>query len=287
MTGQFYSAIKSLWNSKWSTLIAISSIGVCFFIITILFIGLYNLDVFTKNLSNKAAFVVYIKNGISKNETLKLIEELKSMETFSKVKFISKEEALNEMKNTIEPSLIELIGFNPLSDSIELFLKDEKLTSAEELINKIKNSEIVEDVYYPSKVINILKTIKMTLWNLGIVLFSLLSISILFIIYATVKNHYWRKHEEIEILKLLGATPAYIRYPFLAEGGLLGFLGGSVATCFILLIYFLLQTKNIGEFLPVLSQIVFPIETIYSLPAGGFILGVLSAFFALGKIRYQ
>lgn len=287
MRGQFYSALKSLWISKWSTLIAISSIGVSFFIITLLFIGLYNIEIFTRNLSNKAAFVVYIKNGVSKNEISKFTEELKSIGAFSKVKFISKEEALNELKNMIEPSLIELIGFNPLSDSIELFIKDEKLNEVDNFINKIKNYEIVEDVYYPSKVINILKTIKTTLWNLGMLIFSLLSISVLFIIYATVKNHYWKKTEEIEILKLLGATPSYIRYPFLAEGGILGFLGGSMAMILVLVIYFLMQTRNLVEFLPVLSQIVFPIEMFYLLPVGGFLFGVISAFFALGKIRYQ
>lgn len=287
MRGQIHSAFRSLWISKWSTLIAILSIGVSFFIITLLFIGLYNMEIFMKNLSNKAALVVYIKNGVSKVEISKFTEELKSTGTFSKVKFISKEEALNDIKNMIEPSLIEVLGFNPLSDSIELFIKDEKLNEVDTLVSKIRKYEIVEDIYYPSKVIGILKTLRRTLWNLGILLFSLLSISVLFIIYATVKNHYWKKTEDIEILKLLGATPSYIRFPFLIEGGVLGLSGGSIALISIFLIYFLTQTKNLAEFMPALTQIVFPIETLYLLPIVGFLFGVLSAFVALGKIRYQ
>lgn len=280
-------AIKSLWSNKWSTLMAMLSIGVCFFIITLIGIGLYNLNIFTKKISNKAALVIYLKNGISQTEISQFKESLEKKDVFSKIRFISKEDALKEMKELIEPSLIELIGFNPLSDTVEAFIKDDKLNKLEEISKELKNHKYVEDVYYPSNIIYALKTLKITIWNLGILILSLLGLSILFIIYATVKNHYWKKGEEIEILKLLGATPSYIRYPFLTEGGLLGLAGSILATLAIFLIYFVLYSKETVSYIPAISNLILPVEVFYLLPSAGLLLGVISAFLALGKIRYQ
>lgn len=287
MNNSLIYAIKSLWLNKWSTLMAVLSIGVCFFIITIIGIGLYNLNIFTKKLSNKAALVIYLKNGLSGEEITQFTEALQQRGVFSKIKFISKEDALKEMKDIIEPKLIELIGFNPLSDTVEAYIKDEKLNILEEITKELKNYKYVEDVYYPSNIVNIIKTLKITLWNLGIVILSLLGLSIFFIIYATVKNHYWKKGEEIEILKLLGATPSYIRYPFLTEGALLGLIGSLIATLSIFFLYFILYSKETTDYLPAISQLILPVEVFYLLPSTGLFLGVISALIALGKIKYQ
>lgn len=287
MKNSFSYAIKSLWLNKWSTLIAILSIAVCFFIITVISIGLYNLNIFTNKLSSKAALVIYLKDGVSKDEKNKFIESLNEKNIFTKIRFISKEEALKEMKDIVEPKLIELIGFNPLNDSIEAYLKDEKLHLLDEITRELKNKSNVEDIHYPSQIISTLKTLKITLWNIGVIILSLLGLSAFFIIYATVKNHYWKKGEEIEILKLLGATPSYIRYPFITEGGLLGLMGSLIATLSIFILYFILYSKEVTKYLPALSQLILPVEVLYLLPSSGLLLGVISALIALGKIRYQ
>lgn len=287
MRNHFSSALRSLWLSRWSTLFAVLSIGVSLFIVTVIFLGYYNIELFTRNLSGRVALVVYLKDGTPSKEISKFIEEQKNSGFFSKVKYITREEALNDLKNWIEPSLIELIGFNPLWDSVELFLNDEKLNEVEAIAEKLKSNTIVEDVYYPSKVISFLRTLKMTLYNLGVAVLALLLGSVLFIVYSTVKNHYWRKFEEIEILKLLGATPSYIRLPFMVEGGLIGLLGGFIATVAIISISIFIKSKNFIDFLPFLAQVVFPIEFVLPLPVFGLFLGVVASIFSLGKIRYQ
>lgn len=248
---------------------------------------LYNVEIFTKKLSTKAAIVIYLKDDTGRTEISSMIEQLKKMGVFSRIQYISKDEAIKEMKNLIDPALIELIGYNPLSDTIEAFIKEESLQNIEQITKNIKKMQIVDDVYYPAKIIVGLKTIRVTLWNLAIAGFCLISIAILFIIYATVKSFYWKKTEEIEILKLLGATPSYIRFPFLVEGGIIG-LGGTIfAGILICLVYFVLHSKSFSEFLPAVTQIEFPVEIFGLLPVLGMFLGIISSFFALGKIKYQ
>ncbi|GAB5045867.1 cell division protein FtsX [Thermodesulfovibrio sp. TK110] len=287
MKAHIQSAIKGMWFNRWSTLLAIISIGICFFILTGVFLLLYNLEIFTKKLSEKAAIVIYLKDNTTQAETSLIISELKKMGVFSRIQYISKDEALKEMKNLIDPQLIELIGYNPLSNTVEAFIKEENLQNINDVTKKIKAMEMVDDVYYPAQIITGLKTIRVTLRNLAVVVAFLISIAILFIIYATVKSFYWKKTEEIEILKLLGATPSYIRFPFLIEGGILG-LGGSVfAVVLVILIYFSLHSKDISAYMPAITQIAFPFEIFYTLPVFGIVFGMLSSFFALGKIKYQ
>ncbi|MEN2993731.1 MAG: permease-like cell division protein FtsX [Thermodesulfovibrio sp.] len=280
------SAINGLWLNKWSTLLSVISLGICFFILTGFFMILYNVEIFTKRLSTKAAIVIYLKDQTKPTEISAMIDQLKKMGVFSNIKYISKDEAIKEMKNIIDPSIIELIGYNPLSDTVEAFIKEESLQDIERITDSIKKMQIVDDVYYPAKIIGALKMIKITLWNLAVVGFFLISTAILFIVYATIKNFYWKKTEEIEILKLLGATPSYIRFPFLIEGGVIG-LGGTIFAGFLLfLLYLLLNSRSFSEFLPAVTQIEFPVDILVLMPIFGISLGVLSSFFALGKIKY-
>ncbi len=281
------SAIKGLWINRYSVLIATVSIGICFFTITCFFALLYNLENFTKKLTTKASIVIYLKSDTKTDEISSLMNELKKMQSFSSLRYISKEDALKEMKDIIDPELIKLIGYNPLSDTIEAFIKDESLQDIDRIVDKIKSFQSVEEIYYPTNVIVGLKMIRTVLLNLFGAIFFLLSIAILFIIYAIVQSFYWKKTEEIEVLKLLGATPSYIRFPFLIEGGLIGFVGAIWALIASLGVYFVFHLKNISFFLPSISQLEFPTEIFYVLPILGIFLGMLSSFIAIGRIKYQ
>ncbi len=287
MTEHIKSAIKGLWSNKYPALVATISIGIYFFIITCFFALLYNLEIFTKKLSTKASIVIYLKNDTKEEEVSSLMNELKRMQSFSSLRYISKEDALKEMRDIIDPELIKLIGYNPLSDTVEVFIKDESLQNIDSIVEKIKKFQSVEEIYYPAKIITGLKIIRATVLNLGGTAFILLSVAVLFIIYATVQSFYWKKTEEIEILKLLGATPSYIRYPFLIEGGLIGLIGAIWAEIALLVVYFVLHFQNISTFLPAINQLVFPYEIFYFLPITGVLFGMFSSFFALGKIKYQ
>lgn len=287
MKRHIISAIKGLWINRWSTLLSMLSIGICFFIVTGVSLLLYNLELFTKKLSTKAAIVIYLKDGVSESEISSITDQLKKSGVFSRLQYISKDEALKEMKNIIDPSMIQLIGYNPLSDTIEAFIKEESLQNIEEVIKKIKGFRSVDDIYYPAKIINGLKIIKVTLWNFALVVFCFLLLAVLFIIYATVKSFYWKKTEEIEILKLLGATPSYIRFPFLIEGGILGLGGALFATILMILVYFVIHSRSFSEFLPAITTVAFPLEIFCVLPLFGIFFGMFSSFFALGRIKYQ
>ena len=96
---------------------------------------------------------------------------------------------------------------------------------------------------------------------------------------------FYRRTEEIETFKLLGATKGFIRTPFLIEGTVIGACGGllSLAGCFFLY-YGLLMRLSIN--MPVFKAILFPANLFLPLPVIGMLLGITGAAIALGRLKY-
>jgi len=112
-------------------------------------------------------------------------------------------------------------------------------------------------------------------------------IAIIFITYNTIKIFFYRRKEEIETLKLLGATKSFIRLPFLIEGLVIGIMGGIIGSLSLFGIHSLMVAKGFN-FIPSVRAIIIsiPVEILLSIPVVGAIMSVAGSFFAVGKIRY-
>jgi cell division transport system permease protein len=112
-----------------------------------------------------------------------------------------------------------------------------------------------------------------------------LSAGIIFVCYSTVKILFYRRTEEIETYKLLGATRSFIRLPFLIEGAFLGTAGGVAGLLGILSFNYLVLMR-LSLSMPLIRKILFPTDLFLLLPFIGLFLGVTGAAIALGRIRY-
>ncbi|MGD1075598.1 MAG: FtsX-like permease family protein [Thermodesulfovibrionales bacterium] len=108
---------------------------------------------------------------------------------------------------------------------------------------------------------------------------------IIFICYSTVKILFYRRKEEIETLKLLGATRGFIRTPFLVEGGIIGIIGACMSLATILFFYQSIF-KKLTVTAPLFTAVVLPPAVILFLPAAGLFLGITGALIAIGRIRF-
>ena len=206
-------------------------------------------------------------------------------------KYISKDQALLELRKTLGANamIIEGLNENPLPSSFELRLKSGLLSP--EIIKK-KASQIqqlkgVEEVQYGEKWLSSLYKISKTM-NLGaIVIGCAIFIAITFITFSTIKIFFFRRKEEIETLKLLGATRPFIRLPFLMEGFLIGILGGTLSSAVIFAMYSFTSLKMV-EFLPSINLFItsVPWEVYIIVPVAGAMVSLIGSFIAVGKIRY-
>ena len=112
-------------------------------------------------------------------------------------------------------------------------------------------------------------------------------IAIIFITYNTIKIFFYRRNDEIETLKLLGATRGFIRQPFLIEGLLIGLAGGITASLALFGLHSFILIRG-TEFMPAIRAMIisFPLEVYMSVPLAGAVMSFTGSLIAVGKIKF-
>jgi len=283
-------AVQSVWREKWINLLSVLTIAAGLFMITLTFFSVYNMDLATKKLPEKFSMMIYLNDGLSEQDRGNIITTLKKNPAVERVRFISKDKAMEELRGVLKNAdyVLEGINENPLPASIELKLEQESvsLSSVKKLATDIKKIKGIEEVEYGEQFLNSIHSIKAGAQTLGLLMIGIMSTGIIFVCYSTVKIMFYRRKEEIETFKLLGATKGFIRAPFVIEGGILGAGGGLVSMLGALAFYYALFYK-LAITMPIFKIIVFPSEIFVALPLVGLALGICGAVVALGRIRFS
>lgn len=282
------STFKSILKEKWINILSALAIASSLLIMMITFILVHNFHVATNRLPELFSVVIYVKDNLSREETEKIIDQLKQRSDVAGVKYISKADALDDFKKTVKTAkaILEGIDDNPFSSYIELKLKKEFVsrTSVESISEDIKKIHGIEEIYFAERIAETIYFLKKSVQGVGIFLLAIISVVVIFISYSTVKILFYRKQEEIEIMKLLGATNNFIKAPFILEGGTLGFAGGLFAVTEIIVIYLVIKYELSG-ILPVFEGIVMPWLILPFLILTGCLLGIIGSLIAIGRIR--
>jgi len=283
-------AIQSIWREKWINLLSVLTIAAGLFMVTLTYFSAYNMDLATKKLPEKFSMMLYLKNEISEQDKNHIMTLLKKNNAVERVRFISKDKALQELKGVLKNAdyVLEGINENPLPATVEVKIRQESVSVANvtKLATDIKKLNGIDEIEYGEQFLNSIHSIKAGAQTLGLLLISLMYTGIVFVCYSTVKIMFYRRKEEIETFKLLGATKGFIRAPFVIEGGILGICGGLVSMFGAIALYYALFYK-LAVIMPIFKIIVFPSEVFTMLPLAGLILGIGGAIIALGRIRFS
>jgi cell division transport system permease protein len=161
-----------------------------------------------------------------------LAAEVAAMPEVRAVRYVSKDEALARFQARLrERGQVDLTGYldrNPLPASLEVSLVDPRdYQAVVDLLSS--HDEIVEDVVEVQQLIERLTSVTDVLRTGGIVVLLVVGFVVLFIIVNTIRLAVVARREEIEIMRLVGASDAFIRWPFIFEGAFVGLLGAGVA----------------------------------------------------------
>ncbi|MBS4060939.1 MAG: permease-like cell division protein FtsX [Bacteroidetes bacterium] len=284
----FKSAIQSLYREKWINLLSMFAIASSLFIILITFLLVYNFHIATNRLPELFSIVIYLEDAASKEETEKIITQLKQRNDISSVSYFSKADALTEFKKTVKGAgaILEGLDENPLSSYVEIKLKKDYVTlpNIKTISEDIRKIHGVEDVYFGEKIAETINFLRKSFQGIGIFLFFIISVVVIFISYSTVKILFYRKKEELEIMRLLGATSGFIRAPFVLEGGVLGLIGGIIGATGVVAIYLLIKIK-ISTFVPIFESIIMPWIILPISLLTGLLLGIIGSLIAIGRLR--
>ena len=234
----FKQGMSSVWLNKVMSLASIAILTACLILLGGAGLLVVNVRDIFNEIESQNEMVVFIKDGATQTEIDALGATLKSIEHVETVTFIPREEGLEIMRDYLgeDGHLMDgLIDDNPLPDAYSLKLDD--LNYLDEVQGKVLALSAVDSVKAPTELADTLTGLEKTLGILGLVLIGILLIASLIVIGNTIKLTVFSRRKEINIMRYVGATNRFIRFPFVVEGLTLGFIAAIIAFAVIFFVY--------------------------------------------------
>jgi cell division transport system permease protein len=226
-------------RAKLSVLAAITTICISLLLLGSFAILVLNANSIIQSLRNKVEMEAFLIDGLTPIETSIVRDSIATLEGVREVRYISKDEAAAIFKQEFGEDIKRVLDFNPLPPSVKIYLKDgyKNATAAEKIYTAVKQIKGVDDVIYRKTLLEMLDRRATTfLWLVfGIGIF--ISISSIFLVANTIRLAIYAKRKIVQTMKLIGATKAFIRGPFILEGLIQGFVGGCVAAGILFLVF--------------------------------------------------
>jgi cell division transport system permease protein len=269
------------------------TIGIIVFsllVISIFLVVLVNLNRLLVHWEGKIHVISYVRDGLSSDEVKNLERHIHELKEVKSIKYVSKSDARRLYKRIFgkQDGILAGLDLDILPASFEIQLKKEFYRGREvkELVKKLSQIKGITDIQYGGEWISRLSTIVHLLrwgqWIVGGILFLAIS----FIISNAIKLSIYARKEEIEIMRLVGATNGHIKIPFLIEGLFQGVSGAILSVGLLFLLYqsFLLKS---GPFVKAsLGPIEFsflPWSSIGGVILVGVFLGFLGSYLSLAR----
>jgi len=281
----FREALLSFRRSALMSMATILSITTILIIVGMFLLISINSSLFLKNLESQLEIVVYLEDNISQAELNNLKSNIISIDGIKEVKFVSKEEAYQYLLKNLgeQKDILSAIEKNPLPASFEIQVKTPKVI--EQIANRIAEFKKVEEVEYGQEIAEKLLNFTYVFRRAGMLILALLIFASILIISNIIKITVYARRNEIEIMSLAGATSWFIKWPFIIEGFLQGFISSLLSIIILYNLYFF-ATNKVHQSIPFLPLVV---DNMDLLPIGivivllGSFVGILGSMFSVGK----
>ena len=236
--GYFLSeGFRNVFKNKKSTF---SCLGVM--CATMLMFGLFfvigqNINNAIKDLEKEQGMQVFMYPEATDEQIAKLKEDLGKIEGINTIEFVSKEEGYNTMKKRLGDNAKALDGFTPDFFEVSYIITLTDLSLNNQVYEAISKLDNVKEIQNKSSTIETLSSVGKAIRVVTFTIFAILILISLFIISNTIKLTVHARRKEISIMKYVGATNSFIRWPFLVEGIIIGVVAGAISVGIIGLAY--------------------------------------------------
>jgi cell division transport system permease protein len=227
---QAITSLGELWRSPLWTLITVAVLGVSMTLPTTLHLLVKNIQQVSRSYDQSFEISLFLKNDTTPTEISTLVTLLQGDPQVAKVRLIDKAAAMSEFKQ--QSGFGEALAFldqNPLPDVLLITPKINQPAAAEALMQKLQKERYVElaklDISWLERLAALMNLLQQAVYTIAILLLS----AALLVIGNTIRLSIMDKKTEIEVMKLVGATDAFIQRPFLYTGIWLGVFGGFLA----------------------------------------------------------
>lgn len=274
-----FASLGQMLHTPGATAMTVLAIGITLALPVVLYLLVNNVEHATRNWEGRAQLTLYLQSGIADDEAQALVRDLTSRAGIARVEFISADQALSRFKRDSGLSaVVDALESNPLPATVVLYLAPgfDGADATKALAAQLQALPQVElaraDTAWIQRLHVILRVVERGVWVLAV----LLAVAVVVIISNTIRLHILNRRDEIEIIKLVGGSNAFIRRPFLYTGLYQG-LGGAalaVALVFVCLVMIEGPARQLGA----LYGTSFRLQGL----DGGLIMGVLGGGGLLG-----
>jgi len=228
--------ITSIKRAPYQTLTAFLVLFFSLFLSMILFVSLTFLHGVLGYLESRPQVTVYFQTSTPEKEIFKIRDELNNSGKVISIKYISQQEAFNIYKNINknDPLLLEMVSADILPSSLEIYAK--KPVYLPEIAEFLKKQGGVDEVQFQKDIVDRLLNLTNVLRKLSLLSFVYLLLMSMVVLTTTTLFKIALKKDEIELMRLIGASNSYIRKPFLQESLFLGLVASFLSFIILMLI---------------------------------------------------
>jgi len=279
-------ALYSLKRNGLMSFASVTTVALSLLILGMFLVMVLNLNNMASALESQVQISVYLQDGLSDVEMREVGTRITKLPGVVQVNFISKEDAMKRFKERLgeQQSLLNALGeANPLPNAFEV--KVDRTDRVKTVAQAMMQFKGVENAKYGQEVIEQLFALTKMVRIFGLVIIVFLALAALFIISNTIRITVFARRKEIGIMKYVGATDWFIRWPFLLEGMMLGFGGALLAVLFLNETYGVLihQVYESLAFLPLIPQYPFITNISVVLLVTGTVIGALGSTISLRR----
>lgn len=227
-------ASKSVARNGLMSLTSIFIVVCCLFIMGLFLVISINVNYIADQVQDQCEIQVFLDETASAQQVEAAGDKIRQIDNVSAAQLFTKQEALDYMRDLFGENASALDGLeddNPFRDSYKITLTD--LAKAQETANALEQVNMVAEVQNNQELMNSILDVTTTTKYVSFWIMLLLSVVSVFIIANTIKLAVFARRREINVMKFVGATNWFIRWPFVFEGIIIGLIGGVIAFGFI------------------------------------------------------
>ena len=274
-----YLTKQGLHNLRANRLMTFASMGVltvCMLLIGAAYLLGVNIDAMVEYIGDQNETVVYLDQGLSDEELASVDQTLRSMPGLAAVTYVSQEEVLETYKGYMSEYADLFNDFeedNPFHANYRVVLED--LNQLDEMIAQLEQIDGVYSVSAPTQLSSVFLTIQRAVTYAGWALVAVLALVSVVVISNTIRLTVFARRKEINIMKYVGATNGFIRWPFFVEGTSVGLISGLLAAGLVIGAYALVVNRigaMSGFWGPILGSCLLRVGQVWPVVLGAFLI---------------
>jgi len=269
-------------RNRAASLITVFTVSISLLLLGVFAIITMNFAGFVEQIRSRVDLEVFLDIDINERQQEEMNDILTSIPGVKEVVFVSKEDAAKIFERDFGESFEDILEDNPLPQSFRLSIREGYTTSDSVAViaGRVEKLQLVESVHYRKQLLELIDRRARAFTVATLFIGIMLALSAVILVANTIRLTIYAKRHIIRTMKLVGATPMFIRAPFLIEGVFHGMIGGILASLLIEIVFtFFIQ--------PLSEDLLVTIHVSWSFYAllvlGGCVLGLLGSLISIGR----